>query len=222
MKKKKTNSKSSTALIKINKKKTSSKFSTADQNITDLVKHETKRDSLIKFTLLFLVLITYLIFVSLKFGHGQGFLITLLTWSFFVFCTPVADAGFLLDFPIRLITKIRMMHSEIAVWIIAFFINLYAFMVMPQIYQNTFLLKLFYHIIVQPFPYWSIILISGIGTFFSIHFGDEIMDVAIHSKRKEYHKHISKYQLILFIFIIVLIVILYDFLLKKMGINIYL
>jgi hypothetical protein len=63
-----------------------------------LVKHETKRHILIKFLLVLFVFIIYFGFIALK----DGFYVTILTWSFFVLCTPVADAGFLLDFPFRL------------------------------------------------------------------------------------------------------------------------
>jgi hypothetical protein len=55
----------------------------------------------IKFLLLFTILIFYFAFISFKYGVKDGFAITLLTWSFFVLCTPIADAGFILDFPIR-------------------------------------------------------------------------------------------------------------------------
>lgn len=74
------------------------------------LKHETKKHTLRKFILVFLVLITYFLITSLKIGFREGISITLLTWSFFVLSTPIADAGFLLDFPIRLITKLRMVY----------------------------------------------------------------------------------------------------------------
>ena len=88
-------------------------------------KEETKKHSLVKFSLLFVIVIAYMLFVSFKFGAGNGFLITILTWSFFVFCTLIADAGFILDFPNRLITGMRMVHSEMIVWGIAFSVNSY-------------------------------------------------------------------------------------------------
>ncbi len=183
--------------------------------------HETKRFVTIKFLLVILIFIFYFFFVSIRYNHwGDGFMITLITWSFFVFCTPIADAGVLVDFPIRLITKIRMIHSEILVWIIALFINIYSLIFVPYLYEKTIVLRLFKHILLQPFPFWSIIFISGIGTFLSIHFGDELLDISKHKERKKYIMHEKKHKWILIIFIIVSIFILYDFLLKEFGIHI--
>lgn len=181
--------------------------------------HETKKSVLVRFSLVVIVVVSYFIFVSVKYGVNRGFMITFLTWSFFVFCTPIADAGFLLDFPMRLITKIRMIYSEMFVWIIAFLINLYSLTFNPNIYEKTLILRLFKYILVHPFPFWSIIVISAIGTFLSIYFGDELIDVIKHENRKKHAKHKGKYKLILFLFLMVILV-LYDFLLKKLGVHI--
>ena len=150
----------------------------------------------------------------------MGISITLLTWSFFVFCTPIADAGFLLDFPMRVITGIRMLHSEMIVWTFAFLLNIYFLFTNPQIYSSTLLLKLFYTIITHPFPYWIIVVLSALGTFMSVFFADELLDVMSHKERKHYHKHISKFYLVAFLFLIAGIVFLYNYLLSQLGINI--
>jgi H+/Cl- antiporter ClcA len=157
---------------------------------------------------------------SLKLGFKDGISITILTWSFFVFCTPIADAGFLIDFPIRLITKLKMVYTEIIVWIVAAIVNVFFFFLNPQIYNSTILLSLFKQILTNPWPFWIIIILSGIGTFLSILFADELMDVKLHKDRKKYHKHVNKYQLLIFTFIIILIIIVYYFLIKKLGIDI--
>jgi hypothetical protein len=188
---------------------------------SQLCKRRARRANIIRFALILLVFIVYGIIVFVKFGTG-GILIALVTWSFFVFCTPVADAGFLVDFPIRIITKLKMVYTEMIVWAIAFFINMYAFVFQPSVYDQTIILKLFYHILTQPFPFWGIIIISGVGTFLSIYFADELMDVAVPSKRKIYIRHVSKYRVIIFVFLIAFIIALYDFLIKKMGISIHL
>ena len=184
-----------------------------------ILTHETKRVSLKRFLLLVAVIISYFIFVSIKFGLNQGFMVTILTWSFFVFCTPIADAGFLLDFPVRLITRIRMIHSEMMVWSIASLLNIFSLIFNRKIYERTILLKLLKHVLLHPFPFWAIIALSAIGTYLSIYFGDELMDVSKNKYRKKYMKHKNKYKLVLIIFIVVVIIILYDFLLKKLGIK---
>lgn len=181
---------------------------------------ETRRVLLKKFLLVLSIFVFYFIFITLKFGVSKGLFITFLTWSFFVFCTPVADAGILLDLPIRLSTGLRMVKSEILVWIIAFFINVYALIFKPFLYDSTIILKIFKQILLNPYPYWAIIFLSAIGTFLSIIFGDELFDVIKHEHRKHYHKHKNKYYFILVIFLIVAIVSLYHILLKSLGINI--
>jgi len=184
------------------------------------LRHETKRYALRKFLLILLIVVGYFVFVSLKFGIENGLWVTILTWSFFVFCTPIADAGFLFDFPIRLTTGIRMFHSEIGVWIFAAILNIFTLKFNPEIYQKTIVLKLFHYIIVHPFPYWLITVLSAIGTYLSIYFGDELIDVARHRNRSKYFRHRGKHEFVIFLFLIVLTIILYNFLLERLGINI--
>ena len=183
-------------------------------------KHETKRFALKRFLILLMVLISYFIFVMLKFGVADGIVVTLLTWSFFVFCTPIADAGFLLDFPVRLITKIRMVYSELFVWFIAIVINVVNLTFNKEVYEKTFLLMVFKKILTNPYPYWSIILISAIGTFMSVYFGDELLDVAKHKHRKRYIKHKNKYKVVIAVFIILVVLLTYDLLITKLGVSI--
>lgn len=184
------------------------------------IKHKTKYHSIKKYFLVLLVLIIYLIFTSIKIGFQNGLSVTILTWSFFVFCTPIADAGFLLDLPIRIITKIKMIYSEIIVWIIAILINIFYLIFNSQIYSKNLLLSIFKHILIQPIPYWGIIILSGLGTFLSISFFDELVDVKFHQERTKFHKHSLKYDIIVFLFIISLIIIIYFYLIKELGINI--
>ncbi|MCK5574805.1 MAG: hypothetical protein KAI28_03285, partial [Sphingomonadales bacterium] len=68
----------------------------------------THSETLMKFLLLALVLVAYGGYLGFKYDLATGGLLAALTWSFFVLCTPVADAGFLLDFPLRLLFGIRM------------------------------------------------------------------------------------------------------------------
>ncbi len=188
--------------------------------LKNLSKHETKRKILIKFLMVLFILIVYFIIIAQKYGVQQGLFVTFLSWSFFVLCTPIADAGFLIDFPLRLITRIKMLFSEIFVWILAISLNFYAFFIKPNIYSKTKLLILFKHILENPWPFWSIILISLIGTFVSIRFGDELLDKIKHHERNLYLKHQHNYKLIIMIFLFTIAIILYNYLLKNLGINI--
>ena len=188
-------------------------------SLSKLKKHETKREVVIKFILVVAITLTYFFFISLKFGVEKGFLVTLLTWSFFVFCTPIADAGLLFDFPMRLVLDIRMLHAEIFVWVFAFLLNLTMLLTNPSIYSSTTLLKAFHYIITHPIPYWLLIVLSAIGTFLSIHFADELMDVATHKERKSFFKHKNKYTIVLGLFIIIGIILLYSNLVNELGLN---
>lgn len=192
------------------------------KHVLSTAKHELHDHPSIKFLLVFSTLLIYTIFASMKFGAREGLLISALTWSFFVLCTPVADAGFLIDLPLRLFTGIRMVYSEMIVWVIAISLNVIVSLTNPVVYTTTIFLSLLSHIINQPFPYWGIILLSAMGTFFSIIFGDEILDMALDGKKERTHhkKHHHKYRFIILIFLIILVLLLYDFLLNSLGVHI--
>lgn len=178
-----------------------------------------ERQVIIKFILLSLLLIGYFSYLSIEYNLITGGVASLLTWSFFVLCTPVADAGFLLDFPLRLLFGIRMILSEIVVWGIAILVNVLSLWLAPEYYTTTPLTKIFYAILITPYPYWSVILLSGVGTFLSIRFGDELMDVLRHRDRTFFHKHGYKHELIVMIAVFVLIVIGYYELITSLGID---
>ncbi len=188
--------------------------------ISKYLKHETKRNTLFRFLLILLIVTAYFVLMSIKYGVQEGFLVTLLTWSFFVFCTPIADAGFLIDFPIRLVGKVRMVFSELGVWLTAATINVLALTISPSIYQQTEILKLFHHILSNPFPYWLIIVLSAGGTFFSIYFGDELIDVTKHKHRVKHKKHRRKHWIIIMGFLGAGMILLYVYLIGQLGINI--
>lgn len=134
------------------------------------------RKDLTKFAMVLGIVFAYFLYLSWHFDLKTGGVVAALSWSFFVLCTPVADAGFLLDSPVRLITGIRMIFSEIIVWALAITLNIATLTLSPASYQTDILTKLLYQILTQPWPYWSIIVICCAGTFLSIYFGDKVMD----------------------------------------------
>jgi hypothetical protein len=148
-----------------------------------------------------------------------GGIAALITWSFFVLCTPIADAGFLLDFPLRLIFGIRMILSEIVVWIIAISINVFSLIYFREFYDTTFITQIMKVILTTPYPYWIVIFLSAIGTFLSIRFGDELMDVLHHKDRYFYLRHHFKHEILLFIFFLVVIFGYYE-IISNLGITI--
>lgn len=189
------------------------------ENIKNLYSKSHTREQLIRYGLLLLVVLGYFGYMSYEYGLATGGLSAALTWSFFVLCTPVADAGFLLDFPVRLLTGMRMLFSEIIVWSIAGSLNLYAFFFAQDTYELSAVLRVLKHILENPWPNWSIIFLCMLGTFLSVFFGDEIFDVAAHHEREKYHKHGFKYKVIAIIAFFVLIIVAYYHLIGQMGIK---
>lgn len=172
----------------------------------------------IKFTLLISLLIGYFGYLSYEYDVATGGVAALITWSFFVLCTPVADAGFLLDFPLRLLFGIRMAVSEVAVWIIAIGLNAGVLLYGPGYYKTTILTEMMYKILTNPYPYWGVIMLSGLGTFLSIRFGDELMDVIHHRDRAYFHSHHFKHELVLFAFFLLVLFGYYE-LISSIGID---
>ena len=189
-----------------------------------IIKYELNKihlNKLTKFLILLLILALYTIIMILKFGIQDGPLVSLTTWSFFVFCTPIADAGFLIDFPIRLITGIKMIYSELIVWVIALIITITTLLFNSQVFDKTIILNLFHHILNNLYPFGIIIVLSCIGTFLSVYFGDEILDTSINGKKRhKYEKHKNKHKFIIFFFLIAFITILYYYILKQFNISI--
>lgn len=171
-----------------------------------------------KFILLCALFAGYFGYLCYVYDVATGGVAALLTWSFFVLCTPIADAGFLLDFPLRLLFGIRMVISEIAVWAIALGLNAATLIWGPGYYDTTIVTEFLHRIIVHPFPYWGVIILSGLGTFLSIRFGDELMDVVHHRDRSFFHSHHFKHELVLFAFFL-LVLFSYFELIASVGLD---
>ncbi|WP_286235605.1 hypothetical protein [Thalassotalea sediminis] len=172
----------------------------------------------IKFILLLFILLSYFAYLTYQYDFITGGVASLITWSFFVLCTPIADAGFLLDFPLRVLFGIRMVLSEVVVWLIAIIINLISLVYFAELYETTYLTQTMKIILTTPVPYWLVILLSGIGTFLSIRFGDELMDVLHHKDRVFYFRHQFKHELILFVFFLLVLFGYYE-IISTLGIN---
>lgn len=183
------------------------------------IKHQTHFESGAKFILLFLIFFFYFIYLSYHHDISKGGITLALTWSFFVLCTPIADAGFLLDFPIRLLYGFRMFSVEVFVWILAVFISFISFVFTPEHFQTTVITKVFYQILCNPFPYWIIIFLCCIGTFTSIYFGDEMIDVIGHHERLKHHTHGFKYKVIVLLTVASMSVLAYYKLITQLVIS---
>lgn len=179
-----------------------------------------ERKPLIKFILLVGLLFSYFLYLSQEYGAATGFMVSALTWSFFVLCTPIADGGFLLDFPIRLLFKIPMVHSEILVWGIAISLNIFALSLAADSYETTEITRLLHQILTHPYPFWGIILLSCMGTFLSLIFGDHLYEtIANRNWQKIWHGKM-KWELLGMIGLFVGIVISYYLLIQGLDIHI--
>ncbi len=181
-------------------------------------KNETHSEVILKFVTLVLIVLIYFLYMNWQYGASTGFGVSLLTWSFFVLCTPIADGGFILAFPIRLLFKIKMSITQVVLWFVAVGINIVFLTTSPDAYDLTFLTKLLKHILSEPYPYWSILIISALGTFLSIFFGDEMMDVASHKEREASHRHGVKYRTIIVLGLGMLTVVAYYYLLNSLNV----
>ncbi|QFU77055.1 hypothetical protein EY643_16135 [Halioglobus maricola] len=183
-------------------------------------KHATHKETLLKFLALAAILVSYFGYMSWKYDASTGFGLAVLAWSFFVLCTPVADGGFIVAFPIRLLFGVKMAITQGVVWFVAVAVNLYMLYESPETYELTFLTQLLHQILTQIYPYWAILLISAAGTFLSIYFGDEMMDVTSHQQREKHHRHGFNYRLLLVLGLGILTVVAYYELLSTLDISI--
>ena len=181
--------------------------------------HETHRQTILKFIALLAIVLVYFIYMSWKYGASTGFEVTILTWSFFVLCTPVADGGFILAFPVRLLFGIKMAITQAVLWFVAIAVNLFTLSYSAESYELTFLTHLLKQILVEPYPYWSILIVSALGTFLSIFFGDEMMDVTLHKHREKHHRYKLNYRVILVFGFGLITVVAYYHLLNTLSIS---
>lgn len=174
---------------------------------------------ILKFCIVLGIFSCYLIASVLKFGLSNGVLVALLSWSFFVFCTPIADAGFLLDFPIRLLTGFRMLYTELMVWCFALVLNVISLLFWQSTYNQTPLLHLFKQIITTPWPLGLVIALSAAGTYLSVWLGDDAFDIAAATDKK-YRLRQERFKLLYSLGAFVATFVLYVLLLRYTHIHI--
>lgn len=184
-----------------------------------LFQHEAKVKTTRRFLTVLTILVLYIALLTFKFGSA-GLALGAITWSSLVLATPIADGGLVLDFPLRVLTGIRMIIAEIFVWITAIGINIVFLTVNPAIYHKTLITDTLKNILVHPWPNWIIVVLSCVGTFLSLYFGDELLDIVMLKDRKKYNKHISLYRLIVGIFLIFAFYFSYRYFLSLFGLKI--
>ena len=101
--------------------------------------------------------------------------------------TPIADAGFLLNVPLRLLFGVRMLVSEMVVWAVAITLNIVSLLFFSSYDDTPVLTRLLHAILTTAYPYWSVVVLSEAGTFLPIRFADEFMDV-VHQRGRHFFK----------------------------------
>jgi len=66
---------------------------------------------------------------------------------------------------------------------------------------------------------WSFFRLSAIGTFLSIRFGDELMDVLHHKDREFFYSNHFKHEIVLFVFFLFVLLSYYE-LIATLGISV--
>lgn len=140
----------------------------------------------VRYVLSALVVVLYAAYMVHRYGVKDGMIATYLTWSFFVLGTPVADAGGILDVPLRVLTGFPMVAIETCV--ITFTIATMVLIVRyrPEAFERTRLLQAFRTMLTTPNPYWGVVALCVVGTIMSVRLGDIVIDnigVAISSAR---------------------------------------
>jgi hypothetical protein len=181
-------------------------------------KNETHRETLLRFIALLLIFAAYFVYMSWKYDASTGFTVAILTWTFFVLCTPIADGGFILAFPVRLLFGIKMSITQVVLWFVAIGINIFMLISESNAYDLAFITKLLKHILTNPYPYWSILILSATGTLLSIFFGDEMMDVASHKTREIHHRYGLHYRTLLVLGLGTLTIVAYYYLLDSLNV----
>lgn len=127
--------------------------------------------------LFFIIPIISLVFLFLSFYMTHSFktsiLATFVVWSFYILCVPAYHGKFILGIPYKIITGKKFLYPERILWPLAIILNLVAINYYNYIYQTTIITHLFYQIISRPWPFWLIIVISSLGTFYKSFLGYE-------------------------------------------------
>ena len=106
------------------------------------------------------------------------------------------------------------------VWVLALSIIFTILLFAPYYFETTLITRVLYKIVCNPNPYWLIIALSCVGTFTSIYFGDEMMDVVGHHERVQHHKYGFKYKAVVLIGITLLVMSIYYQLISELGIQV--
>ena len=122
---------------------------------------------IIYFLLTILLLTLYTKPLIPKFGLRTSIHITFLSWSFLVLCFPLARGKILIKIPYELIFKSKLAIPELVAWPLAIIGNFIMYYRSPASYLKTYVTTLFFNILTNPWPFWIMIIVCAIATFYT-------------------------------------------------------
>jgi len=100
------------------------------------------------------------------YGFAVGSYISLLIWSLYILCIPVAHGRFFIGTPLHYFTG-RHYLPELFIWTLAASLNIFTFIFIPRVYQTSMLTYFLYRILITP-RYWSLLLITLCGVWYRL------------------------------------------------------
>ena len=135
--------------------------------------HKITKFQALKFSITCLLLVWYYGYLVGEFGLAVATQSILLTWTFFILCTPSTNGGIIIDIPFHVITGKRMLYSEIGIWCCALIYNIFMYHFYPAIYFKNPITDLLHQVLSRPWPYWLIIGICFLGTVYTLLVSDD-------------------------------------------------
>ena len=119
-----------------------------------------------------LLIFSFLTFMFwMDYDYKSSIQIVALCWSLYILCFPANHGAIFLGVPFELITNIPLYYPELIMWPAAILLNIYTYFTNPQIYFASLPTHLLFRIITTPWPYWMIIFICSLGTFYKFFVG---------------------------------------------------
>jgi len=181
-------------------------------------KHERSKElPAARFLIIGALLSSHLFLATQKHGVGEGFEVTALTWAFLIFLTPVPIAGVLLELPLKIFTKHRMMTIQTLVWGLGLIIAGLGLLFFPNAYEATTILKLFRYVLQNPIPYWGLFALCAAGTFLSVFLVEEFVDEVKDKLKHRHRKHLSAIYMFICLLAVIGIIIAYWAIIGELG-----
>ena len=130
---------------------------------------EKKKLQIIYFVLIILFLGTIAKSFMAEHGTLVGLQCTFIFWSFFVLCLPISRGKVLFGLPLQLFYERPPIMTELICWTLALVGNIASYIATPSVFYKTHFTLLLYNILTNPWPYWIIIVVCGIATFFTVY-----------------------------------------------------